>query len=375
LGQRKGKSYFRKGKIVLTTSIISAVIVLGVLVFVHELGHFIFAKRLGIGVITFSLGFGPKLIGRKYGETQYQIAAVPLGGYVKLIGENPEEEVKEEDLARSFSAAPIWKRALIISAGPFFNFFLAIVLFSTINLFGIPHFSAKIGELSPGLPAEAAGLKKGDIILSIDGQKVAKWDDLPKIIRASQGKELILQIKRDGETLDIKVTPESSKTKNLFGEEVQTFMIGIQPSDDLIVEKVNPVIAVGMGFVQTWGATKLTVVSIWKLIQRVIPAKTIGGPIMIAQLAGEQAKRGILSLAIFMAILSINLGVINLFPIPILDGGHFIFLVLEAILRKPVSIKKMEIAQQFGLILIVLLMIFAFYNDILRLVSPEGFKF
>ena len=375
MGQRKGKSYFRKGKIVLTTSIISAVIVLGVLVFVHELGHFIFAKRLGIGVITFSLGFGPKLIGRKYGETQYQIAAVPLGGYVKLIGENPEEEVKEEDLARSFSAAPIWKRALIISAGPFFNFFLAIVLFSTINLFGIPHFSAKIGELSPGLPAEAAGLKKGDIILSIDGQKVAKWDDLPKIIRASQGKELILQIKRDGETLDIKVTPESSKTKNLFGEEVQTFMIGIQPSDDLIVEKVNPVIAVGMGFVQTWGATKLTVVSIWKLIQRVIPAKTIGGPIMIAQLAGEQAKRGILSLAIFMAILSINLGVINLFPIPILDGGHFIFLVLEAILRKPVSIKKMEIAQQFGLILIVLLMIFAFYNDILRLVSPEGFKF
>jgi regulator of sigma E protease len=181
-------------------------------------------------------------------------------------------------------------------------------------------------------------------------------------------KELILQIKRDGETLDIKVTPESSKTKNLFGEEVQTFMIGIQPSDDVTVEKVNPVIAVGMGFVQTWGATKLTVVSIWKLIQRVIPAKTIGGPIMIAQLAGEQAKRGILSLAIFMAILSINLGVINLFPIPILDGGHFIFLVLEAILRKPVSIKKMEIAQQFGLILIVLLMI-SLYNDILRTVS------
>jgi regulator of sigma E protease len=375
LGQRKGKSYFRKGKIVLTTSIISAVIVLGVLVFVHELGHFIFAKRLGIGVITFSLGFGPKLIGRKYGETQYQIAAVPLGGYVKLIGENPEEEVKEENRARSFSAAPIWKRAMIISAGPFFNFFLAVVLFSTINLFGIPSFPAKIGELSPGLPAEAAGLKKGDIVLSIDGQKVAKWDDLSKIIRTSQGRELTLQVRRDGETLHIKVTPQSSKTKNLFGEEVQIFMIGIQPSDDVIVEKVNPVIAVGMGFAQTWGATKLTVISIWKLIQRVIPAKTIGGPIMIAQLAGEQAKRGILSLALFMAILSINLGVINLFPIPILDGGHFIFLVLEAILRKPISIKKMEIAQQVGLILIVLLMIFAFYNDILRLVSPEGFKF
>ncbi|HSB07284.1 MAG TPA: RIP metalloprotease RseP [Thermodesulfobacteriota bacterium] len=357
------------------TSILSAVIVLGVLVFVHELGHFIFAKKLGIGVITFSLGFGPKLIGRRYGETQYQVAAVPLGGYVKLIGENPDEEVKEEDRARSFSAAPIWKRAMIISAGPFFNFFLAVVLFSTINFFGIPHLPAKIGELSPGLPAEAAGLKKGDLILSIDGQKVTRWDDLSRIIRASHGKKLTLQVRRNGESLEIGVTPQSSKTKNLFGEEVQIYMIGIQPSDDVILEKVNPVVAVGMGFAQTWGGIKLTVGIIGKLIQRVIPAKTIGGPIMIVQLAGEQAKRGILSLVVFMAILSVNLGVINLFPIPILDGGHFIFLILEAILRKPISIKKMEVAQQIGLILIVLLMVFAFYNDILRLVSPEGFKF
>ena len=192
------------------TSIISAVIVLGILVFVHELGHFIFAKRLGIGVITFSLGFGPKLIGRKYGETQYQVAAVPLGGYVKLIGENPEEEVKEVDRTRSFSAAPIWKRAMIISAGPFFNFFLAIVLFSTINLFGIPHLPAKIGELSPGLPAETVGLKKGDLVLSIDRQKVTRWDDLSRIIRGSQGKQLALQVKRNGEILEIKVTPKPS---------------------------------------------------------------------------------------------------------------------------------------------------------------------
>ena len=359
----------------ITTSIISAIIVLGILVFVHELGHFLLAKRLGIGVITFSLGFGPRLIGRKWGETQYQVAAVPLGGFVKLIGENPEEEVKEEDRRRSFSHAPIWKRAMIISAGPFFNFFLAIVLFSVINLFGIPHLPSKIGEISSGLPAEKAGLKKGDLVLSIDGEKVTKWDDLSKIIRASKGQEITLQVKREGETLDVKVTPQSSKTKNLFGEEVQIYMIGIQPSDEVIIEKVNPLVAFGMGFAQTWGGIRLTVVSIWKLIERVIPAKTIGGPILIAQLAGEQAKRGLVSFALFMAILSINLGVINLFPIPILDGGHFIFLALEAILRKPISIKKMEIAQQFGLVLIILLMAFAFYNDILRIVSPGGFKF
>jgi len=357
---------------VLTTSIFSAIIVLGILVFAHELGHFLLAKKLGVGVLTFSLGFGPKLIGRKIGETQYQISAVPLGGFVKLIGENPEEEVKEEDRHRSFSAQPIWKRSLIISAGPFFNFFLAVVLFSTINLFGTPFFPSKIGEVSPGLPAEKAGLKKGDVVLSVDGENVSKWDDLSKIIRSSKGKNLTVKVKRDGEILEMNVTPQASKVKNLFGEEVSIFMIGITPSDEVIIQKVGPLEAIGNGFSQTWQGIKLTVIGIVKLIQRVIPAKTIGGPILIAQLAGEQAKRGLLSFALFMAILSINLGVINLFPIPILDGGHFLFLGLEAILRRPISIKKMEMAQQIGLIFIILLMLFAFYNDLIRIFSPAG---
>ncbi len=357
------------------TTILSTVIVLGILVFAHELGHFLLAKKLGVGVLTFSLGFGPKLVGRKFGETQYQISAVPLGGFVKLIGENPEEEVKEEDRHRSFSAAPIWKRALIISAGPFFNFFLAVVLFSAINLFGIPYLSTRIGEVSPGFPAERAGLKKGDLVLSVDEKEVSKWDDLSKMIRDSKGKELSIKIKRNGDILDIKTTPQAFKDKNLFGEEFDAYRIGIVNSQEVLVEKVNPVIALGKGFSQTWQWVKLTVVSIVKMIQRVIPAKTIGGPILIAQLAGEQARRGLMSLVLFIAILSINLGVINLFPIPVLDGGHFLFLGLEAILRKPVSIKKMEIAQQIGLILIILLMIYAFYNDLIRIFSPGGFSF
>ena len=359
----------------LTTSVISAIIVLGILVFVHEFGHFLLAKRLGVGVITFSLGFGPKLIGRKIGETQYQVSAFPLGGYVKLIGENPEEEVKEEDRSRSFSAQPIWKRVLIICAGPFFNFFLAIVVFSTINLFGIPFFPSKIGEVSPGLPAETAGLRKGDLVLSINGENVSKWDDLSRIIRGSKGKEITLKVKRDNEAIEMKVTPKLSAQKNLFGEEIQTYVIGITPSDEVIVQKVNPFVAIGTGFIQTWNGIKLTVVAIVKLIERVIPAKTIGGPILIAQLAGEQAKRGLTSFALFMAILSINLGIINLFPIPVLDGGHFLFLGLEAVLRRPVSIKKMEMAQQIGLIFIILLMVFAFYNDLIRIFSPGGLKF
>lgn len=357
------------------TTIFATAIVLGILVFVHELGHFILAKKLGVGILKFSLGFGPKLIGKKIGETEYQIAVFPLGGFVKPLGEDPQEEVKEEDRHRSLWAQPIWKRALIIGAGPFFNFFLAVVLFSSINLFGIPYYPSKIGEVSPGLPAEQAGLKKGDVILSIDGEELKKWDDLSKIIRNSKGKDLLLKVKRDGETLEIKVTPKPSTQKNLFGEEVPVFIIGIAPFDEIVLQKVGPFEAVGKGLSQTWFGIKLTVVGIIKLIQRVIPAKTIGGPILIAQLAGEQAKRGLLSLALFMAILSINLGVINLFPIPVLDGGHFLFLGLEAILRKPLSIKKMEIAQQIGLIFIILLMLFAFYNDVIRIISPGGFKF
>ncbi len=353
-------------------TLLSFILVLGILVFVHELGHFLLAKRLGVGVLTFSLGFGPKILWKKIGETQYQIAAVPLGGFVKLIGENPEEEVREELRSRSFSNQPVWKRALIIAAGPFFNFFLAVVLFSTINLFGIPYSPPKVGEVNPGLPAEAAGLKKGDLILSIDGEKVKKWEDLSRIIRNSGGKELTLKVRRNEETIEMKVTPKPSTVKNLFGEEVTTYVIGITHSGEVLIEKVNPLVAIGNGFLQTYQGIKLTVVGIIKLIQRVIPAKTIGGPILIAQLAGEQAKRGLISLALFMAILSINLGIINLLPIPILDGGHFIFLGLEAILKRPISIKKMEIAQQIGLILIILLMLFAFYNDLIRIISPEG---
>jgi regulator of sigma E protease len=357
------------------TTIFATAIVLGILVFVHELGHFILAKKLGVGILKFSLGFGPKLIGKKIGETEYQIAVFPLGGFVKPLGEDPQEEIKEEDRHRSLWAQPIWKRALIIGAGPFFNFFLAAVLFSSINLFGIPYYPSKIGEVSPGLPAEQAGLKKGDVVLSIDGEEVKKWDDLSKVIRNSKGEDLLLKVKRDGETLEIKVTPKPSTQKNLFGEEVPVFIIGIAPFDEIVVQKVGPFEAVGKGLSQTWFGIKLTVVGIIKLIQRVIPAKTIGGPILIAQLAGEQAKRGLLSLTLFVAILSINLGVINLFPIPILDGGHFLFLGIEAILRKPLSIKKMEMAQQIGLIFIILLMLFAFYNDLIRIISPGGFKF
>jgi len=379
LGQRKGKGPFRRGESVLTT-ILATAVVLGILVFVHELGHFILAKKLGVGILKFSLGFGPKLIGKKIGETEYQIAVFPLGGFVKPLGEDPHEEIKEEDRHRSLWAQPIWKRVLIISAGPFFNFLLAAGLFSSVNLIaGIPSLPVIppiVEEVSPGYPAEKAGLKKGDLILSIDGKDISSWEELQYAVTNSQGKILSLKVKRDGEILGIGVTPKPFTEKNLFGEETRTFKIGvIHTPVNVVHQRVGPFVAVGSGFAQTWQVIELTVIGIVKLIERVIPAKEIGSPIMIAKMAGEQARRGLLSLAIFTAIISINLGVINLFPIPILDGGHLLFLGLEAVLRRPISLRKMEIAQQIGLIFIILLMLFAIRNDLIRYFFPGGFKF
>ena len=379
MGQRKGKGPFRRGRNVLTT-ILATAVVLGILVFVHELGHFILAKKLGVGILKFSLGFGPKLIGKKIGETEYQIAVFPLGGFVKPLGEDPHEEIKEEDRHRSLWAQPIWKRALIISAGPFFNFFLAAVLFSGANLIAgvpsLPVIPPVVEGVSPGYPAEMAGLKKGDRILSIDGKEISSWEELQSVVTNSQGKPLALRVKRDGEILEINVAPKPFSEKNIFGEENRAFKIGVSPPPfEPIYKKVGPFAAVGSGLAQTWQVIELTVIGIVKLIERVIPAKEIGSPIMIAKMAGEQARRGLLSLAIFTAIISINLGVINLFPIPILDGGHLFFLSLEAVLGKPVSLRKMEIAQQIGLIFIILLMLFAIRNDLIRYFFPGGFKF
>jgi regulator of sigma E protease len=370
---------------VLTASIYSImyfIIVLGVLVFIHEFGHFLLAKKLGVGVLTFSLGFGPKLIGRKIGETQYQISAIPLGGYVKLLGEDRGEELKEEDRKRSFSFQPIWKRALIICAGPFFNMLLALVLLCfTFLTYGIPQeelpLPSKIGGISYGLPAEKAGLKKGDTVISIDGKTVSTWNELSDLIRKSEGKEVAIQVKRDEKILEFKITPEMSKEKIKPGEKAP-YVIGITaPLEELTFryEKVGVGEAISKGIVQTWFYTRFTVVVVAKMITGEISRKMIGGPIEIARQAGKQGSKGLPYLLGLMVLLGVNLGLLNLLPIPILDGGHLLFLVMEAVLRRPLSIRKIEIAQQVGLMLIILLMIFAFYNDLLRLFSPEGYKF
>lgn len=346
-----------------------AVLVLGVLIFVHELGHFLVAKRAGVSVLKFSLGFGPKIAGFTRGGTEYLLSAIPLGGYVKMLGEDPKEEVA--DLERSFSAKPIGWRSLIILAGPGSNFLLAIAIFWVVFMVGVPTLTTKVGEVMEGFPAREAGLLRGDRIVGIEGQPIEKWEELAKQIHQSPGRPVRLTVEREGKRFDVTVAPKATKQKNLFGEEQEIGLLGIAPAEEFLTERTNPITAFGRAVYKTYDLSVLILITFGKLLQGVVPAKTIGGPLLVAQMAGEQARLGILNLLFFTALLSINLAILNLLPIPILDGGHLFFALIEAARGKPVSLKKREMAQQVGLVLLVALMIFAFYNDIFRLLGKQ----
>ncbi|MBF8278674.1 MAG: putative Zinc metalloprotease [candidate division NC10 bacterium] len=349
--------------------ILWAVLVLGVLIFVHELGHFLVAKRAGVSVLKFSLGFGPKIAGFTRGGTEYLLSAIPLGGYVKMLGEDPKEEVA--DLERSFSAKPIGWRSLIILAGPGSNFLLAIAIFWVVFMVGVPTLTTKVGEVMEGFPAREAGLLRGDRIVAIEGQPIEKWEELAKQIHQSPGRPVRLTVEREGKRFDVTVAPKATKQKNLFGEEQEIGLLGIAPAEEFLTERTNPITAFGRAVYKTYDLSVLILITFGKLLQGVVPAKTIGGPLLVAQMAGEQARLGILNLLFFTALLSINLAILNLLPIPILDGGHLFFALIEAARGKPVSLKKREMAQQVGLVLLVALMIFAFYNDIFRLLGKQ----
>jgi len=348
-------------------NIVSVVILLGVLIFVHELGHFLLAKSLGVGVLKFSLGFGPKLIGRKVGETEYMISLVPLGGYVKLLGESDTDDVLPQDERRSFVKQHVLKKIAIVVAGPLFNFLFAILAFAVIFMVGVPSLTTDIGSIQPGSPAEVAGIRAGDNVQSIDGRNVGRWSDLAEIITTSGGKELTLKLKRDGTLQDVRVKPESVKAKNVFGEDVDSWKIGVGASSNTFIERQNPIRAVWTGMEQTWAITELTLISIVKMVQGIVSPDSLGGPILIAQMAGAHVKKGIMNFVFFMALLSINLAVLNLFPIPVLDGGHLMFFLIELVTGKEVNIKWRERAQQVGFFILVMLMIFVFYNDIMRI--------
>ena len=351
------------------TTIIATIVVLGVLIFVHELGHFIVAKKSKVGVITFSLGFGPKLFGKKIGETQYQVSIIPLGGYVKMVGEEPGETIPPELQAKSFSAQSVGKRLGIVFAGPFFNFLFAVVAFAIVLMVGMPTLLPEVGKVEPGYPAYQAGLEQGDRIVKANGNPVKSWEELANIIHDSPDRPMRLMVERGQRTFEVSVTPQASNQKNIFGDEVRVGLIGIAPSGGTFIERFDPFTATYKAIYQSWKITELTVISIVKIIEGKISAKTIGGPILIAQLAGQQAKAGILSLMFFMAVISINLVILNVLPIPVLDGWHLLIFIIEGILRKPVSLKLRERAQQIGVFIIILIMLLVFYNDLSRIMG------
>jgi regulator of sigma E protease len=350
------------------TNIFAFIIVLGVLIFFHEFGHFLIARLFGVGVEKFSLGFGPRLIGKKVGITDYRLSAIPLGGYVKMVGEEPDAEVDPADLELSFTHKHVIQRMLIVAAGPVFNILLAIVIF-----FGIFWTSGKsimlpaVGSVRPGSPAEAAGLREGDLITVIDGMPINSWDEMAEIINGSGGRNLSMSVERQDSVLKFTITPQKVPTQNIFGEDIQRFVIGITASGQSYSKDLGVMASFGESLVQSYRVIELMVVIIGKLIKGDISTDTLGGPIMIAQMAGDSAKAGIESLIFFIALISINLAVINLLPIPILDGGHLLFFTIEAIKGSPVSIKIREVAQQVGLFILILLMILVFYNDITRI--------
>ncbi|SFM41281.1 RIP metalloprotease RseP [Thermodesulforhabdus norvegica] len=352
------------------STVFYAAIVLGILIFVHELGHFAVAKWSGVVVEKFSIGFGPALLSRRKGETEYCIAAVPFGGYVKMLGEDSLEDIPPEFHDRTFLSQPLYKRFLIVAAGPLMNLLLAILLFFIVfALAGVTRLMPEVGEIQPGSPAEAAGLKKGDLIVRINETPVSSWEELAdSISKWKPGNEpLKIVVLRSGEYLEFRVTPTFREIKNLFGEPVTRPVIGITASGKVELKKVGILKAAIQSIVQTIVVCKLFFVTVVKLIQRIIPFETLGGPILIAQMAGQQAQEGFFPFIAFMALISVNLAVINLLPFPALDGGHLLLFTIEAITGRRFHQKALEWIQKIGLAFLIILMIAVFYNDLVRI--------
>ncbi|MFZ5570986.1 MAG: RIP metalloprotease RseP [Thermodesulfobacteriota bacterium] len=351
--------------------IISFVIVLGVLIFFHELGHFLAARLFGVGVEKFSLGFGPRVLGKTVGGTDYRLSAIPLGGYVKMVGEEPDAEIDPADIPRSFTHKHVLQRICIVAAGPFFNILLAVLIyFGFFQLYGLQVRQAVVGEVKPDTPAARAGLESDDRIFAVNGVTIQSWEEMAGMIQDCGGQALELSIRRDGITLSKIVTPVVRPDTNLFGEKVDRYVIGIADAGVVSTRRLNPIQAFSESITHTYRVAELTVIGVFKLLGGRISAENLGGPLMIAQMAGDQAREGVENFIYLIAFISINLAIVNFLPIPVLDGGHLLFFFIEALRGRPVSLRIREVAQQGGMFVLLLLMIFVMYNDIRRYFDP-----
>ncbi len=441
-------------------SLLAAVATLTLLVFVHEMGHFLVARRLGIRVERFSIGFGPALYERRIGKTDFRIAAIPLGGYVKMLGDTPDAELDEADRAHAFLAQPPWKRAAVGAAGPAANLLAPILLFAAVFMAGVPAlrpvigevvagspaaragievgdeilavegrpvdswkevtrtyrdhptdpvelvvrrgtrelrlvvpppatpaanrpadrgafptFPARIGVVQPGMPAAAAGIEPGDRVVAIDGEPVDSWEAMARIIRRNPETPLRFRLQRGDQEVEVEVTPRAVPNPRADQkEEPKTIgQVGValgEPPPELYgLHRLGPGEALAAGYHRTVEVGLAIVGGIGQLFRHEVAAQSLGGPIMIVQMAGEQAARGLSDWLFFVAVISLNLGILNLLPIPILDGGHLLICAVEGVTRRPANPRILETAQQLGLALLLTLMLFATYNDVMRWVG------
>ncbi|WP_441241615.1 RIP metalloprotease RseP [Tardiphaga sp. 768_D3_N2_1] len=363
--------------------IIPFLFVLTIVVFFHELGHFLVARWNGVKVLTFSLGFGPELAGfnDRHG-TRWKISAIPLGGYVKFFGDESEastpssaalEGMTADERKGSFHHKRVGQRAAIVAAGPIANFILAIVIFTCLfTFFGKPSTTAKVDSIQAGSAAEKAGFQSGDIIKAIDGKVIGSFSDMQRIVGTKAGEQLAFSVKRGDATVELKGTPELREVKDSFGNVHRLGVLGITratAAGEVTTERVNPATAFVLGVKETWFVVDRTIAYIGGVFTGREAADQIGGPMRIAQISGQVATIGLTALIHLAAVLSISIGLLNLFPVPLLDGGHLLFYAVEAVRGRPLSERAQEMGFRIGLGLVLMLMVFATYNDILHLAS------
>jgi regulator of sigma E protease len=356
------------------------VFVLGIVVFFHELGHFLVARLCGVRVLVFSIGFGPEIAGfyDRHG-TRWKIAPIPLGGYVKFFGDETAASTPDRVRASAMDASerkqslifqPLLKRAAIVVAGPVANFILAIVIFSvTFMIFGMQTLSPKVDQVQPGSPAAVAGFKPGDVVLSIDGKKIDSFADMQSIVSDSSGDRLAIAVERDGKQITLQATPTLREQKDIFGNVQRIGMLGITRSPapgDVKYQPVSPPRAVWMGVRETWGVVSQTFSYIGGVFVGRQRADQLSGPIGIARVVGQAATLSFAILLQIIGVISVSLGLLNLFPIPLLDGGHLLFYAIEGMRGRPLSEQAQEVGFRIGFALVLMLMIFATFNDIVH---------
>ncbi len=347
---------------------ITFILVLSVLVFVHELGHFSVARLLGVKVYTFSIGFGKKIYSKEWKGTEWVFAWIPLGGYVKMKGQEDLNPALANNDPDSYQSLTPLQRIYILLAGPFANFLLAFILYIAIGLLGNNHISPTIGQVLKDSPAAIAGLQANDKIVRINQQNVQTWDDLSSIIKNSQD-TLKFYVKRDNKLRTFIIKPKLSDSKNIFRENIKKKMIGIAPAPKFVKIYYSPIDAVIFAYDKTLEASKMIFLGIQKLIQGIIPHSEIGGVISIGTIISEASQSSLIALFTISALISVNLGVLNLLPIPALDGGHIMFNLYEMIFRRAPSQKILINLTIGGWIILMGIMSLGLYNDINRLLG------